>query len=225
LTIDQILDQGKKMIIPETPAHAAINVMNPEKSRLITGTRDDAKATGSTGQILSEKDLPQIVNEFSKNLSKLFGKERDGPLLTLSWDEAHVLTDHVFDPSRKPARWTQLDEFRLALRDCDQTGRLFSLFLSTNGKIDQFSPDSRDDPSQRLVDNQVGLSPPFINLDFDQFADELVDPGDGFSLNEAVKPEWMVRFGRPLWVFHLSLLKTAYFWSGGLLDTTMATTG
>jgi hypothetical protein len=203
LTIDQVLDLGKKEVVPEKPAHAAI-VMSPKKSRLTTGTRDDAKATGSTGQIPFEKTLLQIVDEFLKNLSKLFGKERDGPLLTLSWDEAHVLTDHVFDTSRKPARWTQFNEFRRVLRDCDQTGRLFSLFLSTTGKIDQFSPDSRDDPSQRLAKNQLRLLPPFINLDFDQFADGLVDPEDGFSLEEAVKPEWMVKFGRPLWVFHLS---------------------
>jgi hypothetical protein len=128
----------------------------------------------------------------------LFGTQRAGPLLTLSWDEDHILTKHVFNSLRQTSEWTQLDEFRQVLIDCDRTGRLFSLFLSTNAKIDQFSPDSRNNPSSRIERQKLTPLPPFINLEFDQFADELVDLEEGFELSKAIKPEWIVKFGRPM---------------------------
>ncbi|CAG8743669.1 5662_t:CDS:2, partial [Acaulospora colombiana] len=100
-----------------------------------------------------------------------------GPLLTLSWDEAHVLTEKQFKDPKRSSKWTQFNEFR---------------------RIDQVSPHSRYDPSQRIEGGALQLPDPFINLGFDQFARDKVDPIIGFNLSDAVKTEWMVQFGRPL---------------------------
>ncbi|CAG8634926.1 15468_t:CDS:2 [Acaulospora colombiana] len=129
----------------------------------------------------------------------LFGTDTKGPFLTLSWDEAHALTKREYNRS-KETYWTRLDEFRRVLRDCDRSGRLFSLFLSTNPKIDEFSPKSPARGERALY-----LPDPFITLDFDQGAHGLVNPESGFKLSEAIQPQWIVKFGRPLYVWHLAL--------------------
>ncbi|CAG8764506.1 908_t:CDS:2, partial [Acaulospora colombiana] len=127
-------------------------------------------------------------------LSGLFGKERKGPLITLSWDEAHVLNLHGYPDLTKTTRWTQFNEFRRVLEYCDRSGKLFSLLLSTTGNIDQLSPAPKNDSSLRIETQVLRLPYPFINLDFDQFADGLVDPKKGFKLSGAIQPEWMVRW-------------------------------
>ncbi|PVF91721.1 hypothetical protein CPB86DRAFT_802611, partial [Serendipita vermifera] len=170
-------------------------VTSPMKSMMMLPSSDE---TETNSQPRSQEDLPQIATNLLDYLSKLVGESREGPLLTLSWDEAHVLTNQGFEISKDPLEWTQFNEFRRVLRTCDRSGRLFSLFLSTTGKIDQFSPDLRDDPSTRIGDQKLKLPLPFINLGFDIFARHVI-PTNGFKLSEAIETRQIVKFGRPLW--------------------------
>ncbi|CAG8722383.1 10920_t:CDS:2, partial [Acaulospora colombiana] len=192
---EDILEKGEEKHV-EAQVRAAPNATSPKR---ITKTLPDTITIIQDAQLLSAKDLPQITVNLLDYLSKLFGKQEKGPLLVLSWDEAHVLTRRRFGTRQQSSQWTYFNEFRRVLRDCDRSGRLFSLFLSTTGKIDQFSPNSRDDPSARIGERVLKVPYPFINLGFDQFARGQVQPNKGFKLSEAVKPEWIVKFGRPLW--------------------------
>ncbi|PVF97950.1 hypothetical protein CPB86DRAFT_815119 [Serendipita vermifera] len=201
----EILKQGKSEIVQETQDETAPNDTSPRRLRMLVAAEDlsfdifpNAKEIGP-GDPISIADLPKLAKEFLDYLSKSFEKERQGPLITLSWDEAHVLTNHHFHNATRSQGWTQFTEFRRVLRDCDRTGRLFSLFLSTTGNISQLSPDPRKDPSSRITRNTLHLPCPFINLDFDQFAHGLVDLNQGFQLSDAIQPRWIVKFGRPLW--------------------------
>jgi hypothetical protein len=114
------------------------------------------------------------------------------PVLVLSIDEAHFLTS---DPHRHG--WTAFTAFRRVLHRIRNEGLVFTLFLSTAGKIGEYSPPQRLDKSARVNKGTYHSLPPFFDLDFDQFADKIV-PSDGFSLEKFTTTEEIIKFGRPL---------------------------
>ena len=81
----------------------------------------------------------------------------------IAFDEAHSLADH-WDQITGLSNYTEL---RRALQ-VFSVSSLFTFFLSTTGKILQFSPPHVQDPSNRI--NQGVFTPPrpFIELGFDQ---------------------------------------------------------
>lgn len=88
------------------------------------------------GEKLSEFVDPQY------KLDRPKGPRR--PLVILAFDEAHVLTDI---PPNKP--WKLFSELRRILRQISMHP-IFSLFLSTAGRFNLFSPVTRSDPSLRV---------------------------------------------------------------------------
>jgi hypothetical protein len=114
------------------------------------------------------------------------------PLLILSFDESHILTDIPKNQS-----WTVFSELRRVL--CELVHfPIFSLFLSTAGKVLSFSPVIESDPSLRV--QQPGLSPlhPISEISFDDLAYPAME--DDIVLSQVVQTDWISHLGRPLYV-------------------------
>ena len=113
------------------------------------------------------------------------------PQIVLAFDESHALAEMKYD---------ELPLFfylRRTLRAL-QGYPVFSLFLSTMSKISNFTPPILTDPSNRIADGTLSIIPPFTELGFDQLANRLAE--DKYSIEDVSTLEFMVRFGRPLYV-------------------------
>ena len=123
-------------------------------------------------------------------------KPEDGfPLVILAFDEAHTLTDREGD--REDA-WSNFSELRHVLRALHRFP-LFSFFLSTTGKISQFTSAKDEDVSRRVILGQLALIQPFTDLGFDTFAEPLSLEVDWYLEN--VTTDWHIaHLGRPLYV-------------------------
>jgi hypothetical protein len=93
------------------------------------------------------------------------------PAIIIAFDEAHVLTKMQSGPESALTNvpWSIFYELRRTLRYIN-TFPCFSLFLSTNGKMNQFTPTPEKDSSGRVRTGELTLLPPFCELDFDQLA-------------------------------------------------------
>ncbi len=100
------------------------------------------------------------------------------PLVILAFDEAHILTD------------------RILRQTSDQA--IFSLFLSTAGHFNLFSPDIRSDPSRRIRNFSLGPLDPITETSFDNLAYDA--PEGKIELSRVVEMDWMCHLGRPLYV-------------------------
>ncbi|KAH8116528.1 hypothetical protein DFH11DRAFT_1742176 [Phellopilus nigrolimitatus] len=141
--------------------------------------------------------------------------EKCHPLVIIAFDEAAPLTEAkgtenpIFDTLRSKLR---------KLNDCS----LFTLFLSTTGKISAFiSPSGMPDSSLRLLLRELELNLPFTATGFDLFAkrgkvegEDVVDQEGLFALtlDEITSESYMAHLGRALWA---SILDNA---SGANLD-------
>lgn len=77
---------------------------------------------------------------------------------------------------------------------------VFSLFLSTTGKISQFNPHRAVDPSARVMEGNLHLIPPYSDLGFDQLMAGY-EVGDGEkTIAEVTGFPFMSHLGRPLYV-------------------------
>jgi hypothetical protein len=75
---------------------------------------------------------------------------------------------------------------------------LFSLFLSTTGKISQFTSAPEEDVSKRILAGELFLIQPFTDLGFDMLA-EKVSVAD-LRLKTFICDLHIVHIGRPLYV-------------------------
>src|SRR6266849_289679 len=87
------------------------------------------------------------------------------PLVILAFDEAHTLTDYPQDQKD----WNLYSELRRILRQIDHLP-IFSLFLSTAGRFDKFSPEIYSDPSARARDPDNRPLDPISEISFDDIA-------------------------------------------------------
>jgi hypothetical protein len=120
---------------------------------------------------------------------------RDGsrrPLVILSFDEAHILTDIPESSS-----WTLFSELRRVLRETIDHP-IFSLFLSTAGKFHLFSPEIRSDPSGRVTNHELSPLHPISEICFDDIAYPAKE--NTVSLDRVVTTDWISHLGRPLYV-------------------------
>jgi len=116
------------------------------------------------------------------------------PVIILAFDEAHALTDQKFNDLSQ--NWSAFSQLRRSLRALNEH-RLFSVFLSTTGKITQFTSPKRDDESTRVQRGEFILIIPFSDLGFDQLARKIAIDGS-CSLEEVASDAHMVTLGRPL---------------------------
>jgi hypothetical protein len=123
------------------------------------------------------------------------------PLILLSFDESHTLTAGVEDApddrdKPKPTYFTCLQRaLRALVRES-----VFSFFLSTTGKVFQFTSSRRElDPSNRIQEGHLHLIPPYSDIGFDQLAQKVHE--NTLTIEEVAFIEFMVMLGRPLLVY------------------------
>jgi hypothetical protein len=109
-----------------------------------------------------------------------------------SKDEAHTLTDNP-----PGAKWNLFLELRRTLRDIHDLP-IFSLFLSTGGRFNLFSPEIRSDPSNRIRDVSLRPLDPIPEISFDDTACTAFE--DTVTLGRVVQMNWIAHLGRPLYV-------------------------
>jgi hypothetical protein len=118
-----------------------------------------------------------------------------GPLLVLAFDEAHMLTERKTVETR---HWSNFNELRHALRALHRFS-CFTLFMSTTGKISQFTSAPEEDDSLRLFIRQLILIQPFTDVGFDTLAQKVSLAGD-WDLDRVTTNSHMAHLGRPLCV-------------------------
>jgi hypothetical protein len=118
------------------------------------------------------------------------------PLVILAFDEAHILTDNPSIANRT-TMWNLFSELRRILRQTSDQA-IFSLFLSTAGHFNLFSPDIRSDPSRRIRNFSLGPLDPITETSFDTLAYDA--PEETITLSRVVGMDWMCHLGRPLYV-------------------------
>jgi hypothetical protein len=114
------------------------------------------------------------------------------PLVILIFDESQILTN-----TPEQSNWTLFSELRRTLRGIlDQP--IFTLFLSTAGRFNRFSPEIRSDSSKRVINNNFKLLHPISEMCFD----DLAYPAREYtvSLKRVVEMDWISHLGRPLYV-------------------------
>ncbi|KAH7909760.1 hypothetical protein BJ138DRAFT_1154518 [Hygrophoropsis aurantiaca] len=115
------------------------------------------------------------------------------PTVILAFDEAHTLT---LDQST--GHWSNFTEMRRALRVLKDLP-IFSLFLSTTGKISQFVPPRNVDLSSVRIHNYLfTLITPFVALGFDQLVTKLTFSDKAGIFDEFTSNKCIAYFGRPL---------------------------
>jgi hypothetical protein len=115
------------------------------------------------------------------------------PLVVLAFDEAHTLTDNP--PEQKG--WNLYSELRRILRQIDHLP-IFSLFLSTAGRFDKFSPVIHSDPSTRAREPDIRSLDPISEISFDDIA---YPASKGtITMNDVVEIGRLSHLGRPLYV-------------------------
>ena len=129
--------------------------------------------------IASCRELTDLLTSKESNLNT--------PVVILAFDEAHSLTENQ-------GSWSHFSVMRHVLRSLSDT-RVFSLFLSTTGKISQFA--SREDSSARIIHGSLTLVHPFTELGFDTFATKVSLDGS-WDLERVTDNSHIVELGRPL---------------------------
>ncbi|QRV92090.1 Serine/threonine-protein kinase [Ceratobasidium sp. AG-Ba] len=75
---------------------------------------------------------------------------------------------------------------------------IFFIFMSTNSHMEGFAPPSRHYPSDRVTDG-TQLIPPFNELPFDLYRDQVLRELGPPTLTSMCKTKTIVAYGRPLW--------------------------
>ncbi|EPQ51580.1 hypothetical protein GLOTRDRAFT_140973 [Gloeophyllum trabeum ATCC 11539] len=140
------------------------------------------KAAHRLLEVVSGEKLP--LSKLPRGLVK--------PYVVLSFDEAYDL------PQTPPKHsWSIFSEIRCALRSLEGLP-IFSLFLSTLGRFQDFSPDSYQHRSAQVVLEapDYKVLPAITEIVFDELAPQIVE-GE-YTLEKVTKIDFMCRLGRPL---------------------------
>jgi hypothetical protein len=129
------------------------------------------------------------------------------PLIILAFDEAHTTTQRQQDAGEE---WSVFNELRHALRRLHSLP-LFSLFLSTTGKISQFTSAIDEDLSKRVVEGQLVIIQPYTDLGFDPLANIIALDGL-WDLERLTDDSQICSLGRPLCVSLLSVIPRSDLW-------------
>ena len=138
------------------------------------------------------KRLAQFVDPHNL-LDRPAGQPRR-PLVIISFDEAQILADNP-PRSDAPMNWNMFSELRRVLRQTSSCA-IFSLFLSTAGRFNTFSPEIHSDPSGRIRNSCLKTLDPITEISFDDLAHDA--PEYKISLDKVVDFKWMCHLGRPL---------------------------
>jgi len=148
----------------------------------------DGDGIENAGKLLAEFVDPGNVLDRDKELPRR-------PLVIFAFDEAHILTDNPPIPNRA-TNWNLFSELRRILRETSDYA-IFSLFLSTAGRFNLFSPEISSDPSRRIQDTTLSTLDPITEISFDDLAYDA--PEYKIMLERVVEIDWMCHLGRPLY--------------------------
>lgn len=115
------------------------------------------------------------------------------PDIFIVFDEAHLLTV----PFSSEGLQSHFVELRRAIRVFSEAS-LFTFFLSTTGKISQFTPARGRDHSYRMNDGQLKTPHPFIYLGFDQLMESRKIFNEYKTLERVTSLDCIAHMGRPL---------------------------
>ncbi|KAF8497011.1 hypothetical protein BU17DRAFT_72417 [Hysterangium stoloniferum] len=154
---------------------------------------------GIDPQTTPSKKSPQVLDTALRqvlpkiNPSFLPDKEH-APILCLAFDEGHTLSQAIYetDPSTE---WTAFTSLRRALQNI-RPFPIWSFFLSTTGKSDQFAPPPYRDASNRILRGELVNVKPFSALGFDHMARKF---DKSLTLKDVTESGFRLSLGRPLW--------------------------
>jgi hypothetical protein len=128
------------------------------------------------------------------------------PVVVLAFDEAHTTTQRHQAAGKE---WSVFNELRHALRRLHGLP-LFSLFLSTTGKISQFTSAIEEDLSKRVVEGTLIVIQPYTDLGFDPLA-RIIAADGSWNLERLTEDSQTCSQGRPLYVSLLSFIPRCCF--------------
>lgn len=111
------------------------------------------------------------------------------PLLVFSLDESHDLT------TPQNGSWSFFSCLRRALRQT-KGQPIFSLFLSTVGKYQDFFPETPFEKSNRIKTDALHSLPAITEVGFDMLAEPISE--NEKKLKDVTSIEYMAHLGRPL---------------------------
>jgi hypothetical protein len=190
---EKVTEVANKVSFREFP-HFGVDDSFP-KFTVDTQRTDDPKAPEQPG--VRVKKAGELLAKFvdpGKLMDRKGGQPRR-PLVIFSFDEAHVLTDSP-PMQNRATNWNLFSELRRILRDTSDYP-IFSLFLSTAGRFNLFSPEIRSDPSMRIKESQLSTLDPITEITFDDLAYDA--PENKILLERVVKMDWICHLGRPLY--------------------------
>lgn len=132
-------------------------------------------------------------------------RRNDAPLIVLAFDEAHTTTQRHKGPGEE---WSIFNELRHALRRLHNLP-LFSLFMSTTGKISQFTSAIEEDLSKRVVEGKLVIIQPYTDLGFDPLASIIAADGS-WNLAQLTEDSQICSLGRPLYASLLPIIRCRY---------------
>jgi hypothetical protein len=179
-------DKGQTYDFP--PARACENLIN--------FLRHGGQQSSPTPSQTRSRSGPRTRSRKAKEEAK-----DDGPLVILAFDEAHTLTGRKTTLSS--TQWSNFSELRHALRALHRFS-CFSLFMSTTGKISQFTSAPEEDLSLRILSGDLILIQPFTDLGFDTLAHK-ISLLDDWDLEQVTTTSHMAHLGRPLYVLFAAL--------------------
>ena len=146
--------------------------------------------------------------------------------VVLAFDEAHTLCQNVCHRGNTEP-WSNFTALRDALNSIHSLA-VWTLFLSTSTKVSQLNPHRGIDPLAQSRTGRYAPVPPFTTLRYDAFAPNILIDKEGrmmkqgptlpsivstgrsdtvrsdLTLEDVTRMKFMVRFGRPLCVFHFA---------------------
>jgi hypothetical protein len=148
----------------------------------------DGDGIERAGELLAKFVDPRGLLDRDKDLPRR-------PLVILAFDEAHILTDNP-PITNRATKWNLFSELRRILRQTSDHA-IFSLFLSTAGRFNLFSPEISSDPSSRIQHSNLSTLDPITEISFDDLAYDA--PENKIKLEDVVGMNWMCHLGRPLY--------------------------
>ncbi|EDR02266.1 uncharacterized protein LACBIDRAFT_295447 [Laccaria bicolor S238N-H82] len=177
------------------PAEMARTHSQPTPAKLAL-TAEPAEMARTNSQPTPAKLALTLLCDFLKKLYiRPDGENADEvPLIILAFDEAHTIAERK--GSENEEQWSVIYQVRQLLRSF-RTLSVFSLFLSTTGKISEFTPAAEYDLSKRIIKGDLIPGQPLTDLGFDPFAHKISLNGD-WNLECLTSPGHICSMGRPL---------------------------
>jgi hypothetical protein len=163
--------------------------------------------------------MNQEADKLVEHLTRLpvDAHQEDFPGFVVMFDEAHTLSNQI-----AKVDWTVFSELRRAIREIKPSATpeikpsAFFFFLSTTGKIYQFTPPSHMDPSQRVQKGQLSIMSPFTATGLSHYSPNLrkdketnADGKQHTDLEAVTSTRWQSLQSRALQVLPCPILLSA----------------